>query len=356
MKTVNPDLYNVPFGGKVMVFGGDFRQTLPIVKHGNRSAIVSNCINRSSLWKYMKIYKFTINKRIELSDCSKKKDLKDFADFILRIGEGEEKPFSNQDDDVIKLPKEICVPLSKPEELIEIIYENIEKNYHNSNYLIERAILVTTNKLADYINAEVLKILPTEEKTYYSADICQNQNEPDLYPIEFLNSLNFSGLPPHKLNLKLNSVVICIRNLNSAKGLCNRTRLIIRNFKEHVIECEIITGSHKGEHDFLPRITLMPNEEDIPFEFKRRQFPIKLAFSLTVNKAQGQTIPKVGFYINAPLFHHGQLYTVLSRVSEKKNIVIMLEPTILDGNTEFLINNIVYKEVFNNIKEKTILS
>ena len=59
MQQVNSDLEKIPFGGKIMVFGGDFRQILPIVKHGNRSSIVSQCINRSFLWKYMKKYKFT---------------------------------------------------------------------------------------------------------------------------------------------------------------------------------------------------------------------------------------------------------------------------------------------------------
>ena len=79
------------------------------------------------------------------------------------------------------------------------------------------------------------------------------------------------------------------------QGLCNGTRLVVRKFKDHVIYCEIITGPHKGEHVLLPRITLTPNEEEIPFELKRQQFPIKLAFCLTINKAQGQTFKKLDF-------------------------------------------------------------
>jgi len=115
----------------------------------------------------------------------------------------------------------------------------------------------------------------------------------------------------------------------------------------YVIECEIITGRHKGEYIFLPRISLSPSEEDFPFDFKRRQFPIKLAFSMTVNKSQGQ---KVGFFVDGPLFSHGQLYTVMSRVTEKAALKIMLEQREIDGEIGFFINNIVYKEVFNNLK------
>jgi hypothetical protein len=64
-----------------------------------------------------------------------------------------------------------------------------------------------------------------------------------------------------------------------------------------VIEAEIITGTNKGERVFLLRITLSPSDEDIPFDFKIRQFHIKLAYSLAINKSQGQTIKKVGFML-----------------------------------------------------------
>lgn len=64
MKTVDPIYENIPFGGKVIVFAGGHRQILPIVKHGNRSAIVNQCMNRSVLWKHMNIMKLSVNKRI----------------------------------------------------------------------------------------------------------------------------------------------------------------------------------------------------------------------------------------------------------------------------------------------------
>jgi len=153
-------------------------------------------------------------------------------------------------------------------------------------------------------------------------------------------------LPPHKLCLKQHAIVICIRNLNVQNGLCNGTRLIIHNFGKHVIECEIISGNHIGERIFLPRITLIPNEQEIPFEFKRKQFPIKLAFALTINKAQGQTIKRLGLYAEEPLFHHGQLYTTMSRVTNKKNLKIMLKQTEHNNKKGYFINNVVYNEVF----------
>ena len=85
----------------------------------------------------------------------------------------------------------------------------------------------------------------------------------------------------------------------------------------------------------------MPNEEDFPFQFKIRLFPIKLAFSMTVNKSQGQKIKKIGFFVDAPLFNHGQLYTVMSLITEKSALKIMLHKTEI-GLTGYFINNKVY--------------
>ena len=51
----------LPFGGKVIAFGGDFRQILPVIRRGTRSDIVSASINRSSLWHHVKVMQLTIN-------------------------------------------------------------------------------------------------------------------------------------------------------------------------------------------------------------------------------------------------------------------------------------------------------
>jgi ATP-dependent DNA helicase PIF1 len=63
-----------------------------------------------------------------------------------------------------------------------------------------------------------------------------------------------------------------------------------------------------------------------PFQFKRKQFPIRLSFAMTVNKSQGQTIPNVGVYLPAPVFSHGQLYVAMSRATSRTNIKIIALP------------------------------
>jgi len=64
MKAVDPDLQNQPFGGKVIVFGGDFCQILPVVPKGRREDIISSCLLRSPLWHHVKVIKLTVNMRL----------------------------------------------------------------------------------------------------------------------------------------------------------------------------------------------------------------------------------------------------------------------------------------------------
>lgn len=108
---------------------------------------------------------------------------------------------------------------------------------------------------------------------------------------------------------------------------------------DNSLDLEIITGSHTGHRVLLPRIDLTPSDTSLPFSFKRRQFPIRLAFCLTINKAQGQTFDKVGLYLPQPVFSHGQLYVAMSRARSFQNLKVKIEPI---ANRTL---NIVFKEV-----------
>ncbi|XP_074315741.1 uncharacterized protein LOC141651951 [Silene latifolia] len=147
------------------------------------------------------------------------------------------------------------------------------------------------------------------------------------YPIEFLNTLHPSGLPPHCLVLKVNSPIILLRNLDPTSGLCNGTRLICKAFSRNVIDAEIFVGHHKGERVFIPRIPLQPSPSDkYPFHFRRKQFAIKLCFAMTINKAQGQTLHKVGIFLPNSVFSHGQLYVALSRAKKREDVTVAISP------------------------------
>ena len=137
-----------------------------------------------------------------------------------------------------------------------------------------------------------------------------------------------------------------MRNLNPSIGLCNGTRLICKSFFPHLIEAEIITGVHCHQIVLIPRIFFIPSDIQLPFEFKRRQFAIRPAFAVTINKAQGQTMKFVGIFLPQPVFSHGQLYVALSRVSSASRIRIFVQGEKYKLRNQTLTKNIVYNEIF----------
>jgi hypothetical protein len=85
-----------------------------------------------------------------------------------------------------------------------------------------------------------------------------------------------------------------------------------------------VLGQHVGKRVFLPRIPLCPSDDEMfPFQFKRKQFPIRLGFAMMINKAQGQTIPNVGIFLPDAVFSHGQLYVALSRATAKQHVNVL---------------------------------
>ena len=73
-----------------------------------------------------------------------------------------------------------------------------------------------------------------------------------------------------------------------------------KKIMENLIEAIISTGPFEGEAVLIPRIPMIPT--DLPFQFKRLQFPIRLAFAITINKAQGQSLEKCGIDLNTDCF------------------------------------------------------
>ena len=116
-----------------------------------------------------------------------------------------------------------------------------------------------------------------------------------------------------------------LRNINPSMGLCNGTRLIILQLGIKIIEAVIITGSHKGEKVFIPRIVLTYQDKKWPFILKRRQFPIRICYCMIINKSKGQTLKQAGLYLKDDVFSHGQLYLALSRVTYYTGIKILIE-------------------------------
>ena len=180
-------------------------------------------------------------------------------------------------------------------------------------------------------------------KIYSSADSAFNDAgmANNAIPNEYLNTITVPGMPLHETELKINCPVILLHNLNPYEGLCNGTPMVVTAMAERVIEVQVLTGSHAGKKAFIPRISLDTSmSAGLGFILRRRQYPIRLGFSMSINKAQGQSLDRVGIYLNNPVFAHGQLYVALSRCTDRRNLKILLPP---DANRRT--PNIVYREV-----------
>ncbi|KAF1862388.1 hypothetical protein Lal_00026919 [Lupinus albus] len=79
-----------------------------------------------------------------------------------------------------------------------------------------------------------------------------------------------------------------------------------------------------------------------------RQFPLTVSYAMTINKSQGQSLASVELYLPRPVFGHGQLYVVFSRVQSMEGLKILIHDK--EGKTMNTTINVVYKEVFQNLQ------
>ena len=142
-----------------------------------------------------------------------------------------------------------------------------------------------------------------------------------------------------------------LRNIDVDDGLCNGVRGSVVQTMPRILDVLIVSGSAAGKRVYIPRMALAPKNPDIPFILRRRQFPVKLAWAMTINKAQGQTLTRVGVYLPEPVFSHGQLYVALSRAGSAAHVRVLAITTEsqgwMDGEDDvaaLYVDNVVWTE------------
>ncbi|XP_071699877.1 uncharacterized protein [Rutidosis leptorrhynchoides] len=212
---------NKPFGGKVVVFGGDFCQILPVIPKGSRVEIVYASIYSSELWRECKVLKLTKNMR--LLQCVADSDVNEifeFAKWILDIGEGKIN-LPNDGEADVEFPEDVLLNSNKNpiKTIVNSAYPSIHEELENSNFFKERAILAPTNLEVDEINEFVLSTINQPETVFYSSDALRPHEVDDLvaqqlFSPKILNDLRVPGVLNHKLVLKIGVPIMLLRNVD----------------------------------------------------------------------------------------------------------------------------------------------
>jgi ATP-dependent DNA helicase PIF1 len=159
--------------------------------------------------------------------------------------------------------------------------------------LSRRAILAPYNEVVVALNKTLPENMPSAQSTFLFVD----QSATDCaaaYPTEFLHAIDVPELAAHELRLKVGCPMLLLRNLDPSNGLCNGTRLRVHRLGRNVITCTGLGSTHHGNMGDLEGL-----------ELQRRQFPVRVAFALTINKAQGQSFDRIGLNLQREVFYTG---------------------------------------------------
>ena len=339
---------NKLMGGKTVVLMHDFRQCPPVVTAGSRADVIATTVKCSDIWSYFKPLRLQTNMHVERliqTDPTRSERLKKYAECLLSIGNDTAPTVFR---DVIEIPNHmVCKTVH---ELESSVYVNFETNMFNEKYLSERCIMSGTNEVIQERNFQIINKLPGDLIVSYSIDSCVEDDDKALYDEDFLNRINTSGLPPHRLALKKGCCIILIKNLDVKNGHVNGQRYIVKDLTHHLIKARKLGGGTNSEL-LIPRIPMISKESKFPVPFKCLQFPVLGAYYLTINRAQGQTLMTSGVYLPTSVFCHGHLYVALGRNGDPDRVFVHADQGEYDNIKQYLdpnkmyTRNIVYSEL-----------
>ena len=307
--------FDCPFGGKTLMFMGDFKQLLPVVRggrasiaeyHGSGTASVTSLsgkgdnhtIQRCAWWPAVRRLEFQFNWRASQDP--------EFATMLESVGSGS--------------LSEVAVPLtSQATSMQDLVHQVLGPDLNNADHAA--MVLCLTLEDTDVVNDWCLNSMPGRSIEMHAADTFLNCRQPDMYPPEVVSAMRIPGVPPGKLALKVGARYMIIKNM--MKHVFNGVRcVLVAVVGTRSVFVRLISGPGAGEIVLLPAIVfaITPEQSGLPFSIRRRQLPMIPAFAVTVHKAQGQTLKTVGLFITVCMFTHGQLYTALSRTRGWGNI------------------------------------
>ena len=318
-----------PFGGAMVLLVADKHQSLPITKGiVNDDIVIASMVRSSPLFAHFTTSELTIAQRSKddaVYDAWLGLLSTNRAPGPVALADGELPPTVRQ----VYIPeqcfKTTCLDaalvwLFGPVPPLEGPFPDLNPRY---------ALLATLNKTVDAVNDLVLdryvggQLITLEAAHEVARDSAGNVPEDGIArthaSLEYMRDVTQSGAPAATLRLKKGAIMILIRNMLPTLGLVNGTRLRLLSDPPQegellsLLHVETVGLEHNTRH-FIPRIIF---ELTTPggLMFVRRQFPVRLAYAFTGNKAQGQTIIKCVYDSRHESFSHGTAYVANSRTT-----------------------------------------
>ena len=336
-----------PFGGKVVVFGGDFRQIPPVMPGADEVGVCAATFQASALYKRFR--------QVELQRPVRDADDPEYSAFVDSVGDGTAQAFPGHDGsgDLIKVPA--FVPHTTDcDDLIRFVYPDLRALCSTPHMYAGHAIMCTTNARVNEFNDAIVDAMdPANVATLRSYDrIDTNEAGADLHG-EVLDMLGHRpGVPPHTLRLFPGAMCMIMRNMDVKRRLVNSTKCVVESIDRNVVAVRLVGAPHTGDPILVPRICFKQRlnryDQRSP-DVTRMQFPLQLCYAITLNKSQGQTLKCVGLDLRDDSFSHGHTYVGFGRVRDRGSIMILVRDHRVNGANEAFVVNVVYGTLMPNL-------
>lgn len=365
---------DVPFGGAVVLCGGDLRQLSAVVPGGSHMDTVAASVISNPLWADFAPFRLTIPQR----------DRRDpeWSSAVMAIGSGTAQRYNSDKEPMetrhgtfsrahyVAVPPRVTI-LHTADDAVRWLYEGVQPEgsdwtENNRSPASRRAMLCPLNATVDEFNGLILRshyltqgepddgrenpivcLLASEMLEHNDDNPQQSWNRTHDVSEEFMAKLTNSGVPNHALELRVGCIVIVMRNLCAKYGIMNGVKLRVISISRFLVVARTLCSAQRTV--LLPRISFSMTVPSSAVRVTRRQFPLRLAYALTINKSQGQTLARVCFDLRSPVFTHGAGYVGLGRVQGADDLAVLLGEDARGPDGRFYILNIVYAELVNAV-------
>ena len=358
----------LPLGGVVVVGAGDFRQIPPVVRSWLPKDVYNASIGSMPLFTHSAL-------TLVLTESQRDKNDPEYAKWVLSLGDGAAQCFrlktqaimhdgttndlgTAKESNMVEIPnmvksaqtEENAIHFAFPKIGVELMGRKLsgEERLNMASNIASAAIISSTNKRVDELNKLCVEKVPGPITTLLSKNEMGIDNKKSIYFYDefYLQGLDIRQVPPHDLQIKVGAIVMVLRNISMPEQCMNGSKAIIASVPNNYLINLIMLPS--GERVVLRRIRFYYKLKGV--KFSRTQFPLRLAYSLSINKSQGQTLSKVVVDMVAQPFNHGGSYVAFGRAENRHNVRYLPSINYMTSCGVQMVRNITWPQLLHHAR------